>query len=100
MIDHGLLTLSIALGLWHSLDLTNGTILAFAGLSSVSFKAPVYPSDRLSLNAEVVATRESKSRSNAGLVTLKMKVLNNPRGIVVLEAEPALLISKREYASD
>ena len=98
VIGHGMLTLSIALGLWHSLDLTNGTILAIAGLSNVSFKAPVYPGDRLRLNAEVVATRESKSRPNAGLVTLKMKVLDNAKGIVVLEAEPLLLISKRPNA--
>ncbi|HVB11846.1 MAG TPA: MaoC/PaaZ C-terminal domain-containing protein [Nitrososphaerales archaeon] len=100
VIDHGLLTLSIALGLWHSLDLTNGTILAFAGLSNVSFKAPVYPGDRLRLTAEVVAMRESKSKPKAGLVTLKMKVLDSPKGIVVLEAEPIFLISKREYALD
>ena len=47
VIVHGMLTLSIMLGLWHSLDLTNGTILAFAGLKEVSFKIPVYVGDKL-----------------------------------------------------
>ncbi len=96
IIAHGLLTLSIALGLWHSLELTNGTIVAFAGLNNVSFKAPVFPGRRLSLRSEVLAKRESKSNPNVGLVTLKMRVLDDTSATSVLEAEPVLLISKRQ----
>jgi acyl dehydratase len=99
IIAHGMLTLSIALGLWHSLDLTNGTIVAFAGLSNVSFKAPVYPGSKLSLRAEVISKRETKSKRDVGLVSLKMQLLNDETHAVVLEAEPVLLISKRDNPS-
>ncbi|HYB04135.1 MAG TPA: MaoC/PaaZ C-terminal domain-containing protein [Nitrososphaerales archaeon] len=94
IVAHGVLTLSIAIGLWHSLDLTNGTILAFAGLSNVSFKAPVYPGDRIHIEAQVLSKRELASRPNAGLVRLKLAGINS-RKETVLEAELALIIKKK-----
>ena len=94
IVAHGVLTLSIAIGLWHSLDLTNGTILAFAGLSNVSFKAPVYPGDRIHVEAQVLSKRELASRPNAGLVRLKLTGINS-RNETVLEAELALIIKKK-----
>jgi acyl dehydratase len=100
VIAHGMFTLSIALGLWHSLNVANDTTLAFVGINNVSFKAPVYPGDRLKLYAEVIGARESKSKPNAGLITLKMKVLNSESESVVLEAEPVLLILKKQQPSN
>lgn len=97
VIAHGLLTLSIALGLWHSLDLTNGTIIAFAGLNNVSFRAPVYPNDKLQLIAEVSGKRESRSRPQIGLLTLKMSLIDKEKGIPVLEAEPVLMLQRKGY---
>ena len=94
VIVHGLLTLSVMLGLWHSLDLTNGTVLAFAGLKEVSFKIPVYVGDKLHLSSEISSKRELRSRTNAGLVTVKLQGMNQ-KNKVVLEAELALIIKKR-----
>jgi 3-hydroxybutyryl-CoA dehydratase len=94
IVAHGVLTLSIAIGLWHSLDLTNGTIMAFAGLSNISFKSPVYPGDRIHVEAQVLSKRELASRPNAGLVRLKLVGINS-RNKVVLEAELALIIKKK-----
>jgi acyl dehydratase len=94
VIVHGMLTLSIMLGLWHSLDLTNGTILAFAGLKQVSFKIPVYVGDKLHLTSEIASKRELRSRTNAGLVTVKLQGINQEDN-VVLEAEVALIIKRK-----
>jgi acyl dehydratase len=94
IVAHGVLTLSIAIGLWHSLDFTNGTVLVFAGLSNVSFKAPVYPGDRIHIEAQFLSKRELVSRPNAGLVRLKLAGINS-RSEIVLEAELALIIKKK-----
>ncbi len=94
IVVHGVLTLSVAIGLWHSLDLTNGTVLAFSGLNNVSFKAPVYPGDRIHVKAQVLSRRELASRPNAGLVRVKLTGFNS-RNKIVLEAELALIIKKK-----
>jgi acyl dehydratase len=94
-ISHGMLTLSFAIGLWHSLDLTNGTTLAFAGLNNVAFKAPVYPGDKIHIEAQFLSKRELRSRSDAGLVTLKLLGLYSEK--IVLETELALIIKKRSF---
>ncbi len=98
VVAHGLLTLSFALGLWHSLDLTNGTILAFAGLDHVSFKTPVYPGDRIHIACQFLSKRELASRANAGLVKLKLAAINSKKEIV-LEAELALIVRKKIQAN-
>ena len=96
VIAHGMLNLSVALGLWYSLALTNSTTLALAGFNSVAFKAPVYPGDVLRLDVQVLSTRASKSKPNAGLVTLKWKMFND-KGTLVVEAEPVLVIQKKLF---
>lgn len=95
IVAHGLLTLSLGLGLWHSLDLTDGTILAFLGLERVSFLAPVYPGDKLQLFTEVGLVRESKSREDAGLVSLKLTMKSADENKSVLEASLILLMKRR-----
>ena len=95
VIAHGLLTLSLALGLWDSLGMTGDTVLAFAGINGVSFKAPVFPGDSVHLEAEVLSVRESKSRPATGLVTFRMKIAKSSGP--VLEAEPVLIFRKREH---
>ena len=93
VVAHGLLTLSISLGLWHSLGLTNGTIVAFAGLSNVAFKAPVYPGDSVYLRGRVVAKRELASRKDSGLVRMNLQTFNQKEDLV-LECEVALLVRR------
>lgn len=94
VVVHGLLTLSDSIGLWHSLDLTNGTILAFAGLSSVAFKGPVYPEDSIHIRSKVVGKRELASRKDSGLVRMKLQTFNQREELVV-ECEVALLIKRQ-----
>jgi acyl dehydratase len=92
-IAHGMLTLSISLGLWYSLDLTRGSIIAFIGMNNLSFKAPVYAGDSLHLISNVLSARESKSRPEVGIVTFKDRVVNS-RGETVMESERTLLLKK------
>jgi len=93
-IVHGLLTLSDSLGLWHSLDLTNGSILAFGGLSNVTFKAPVYVDDQIRIITRVVGKRELVSRKNSGLVKILMQTLNQ-KNVIVLECELSFIVRTR-----
>jgi acyl dehydratase len=93
-VSHGLLTLSIAVGLWHSLGITNGSVSAFAGLDRVSFKAPVYPGDEVKAICMVLGKRELSSKKNAGLLRIRLDV-SSQKNIVVMEAELALIILKR-----
>jgi 3-hydroxybutyryl-CoA dehydratase len=93
-IVHGLLTLSDSLGLWHSMDLTNGTVLAFAGLSNVTFKAPVYMDDRIRIITRVVGKRVLVSRKNSGLLKIWMRTLNQ-KDEPVLECELSLIVKTR-----
>src|SRR5690242_8815840 len=67
-ISHGLLVLGISLGLWFSLDLNNDTIVAFAGINNLYFRAPIYPGDEVSLASEVISKRDSKSRPDSGII--------------------------------
>jgi acyl dehydratase len=96
IIAHGMLTLSFTIGLWHSLDLTNGTIVAFAGINNVSFKKPVYVGDSLRLKAQVLSTRASRSNPNVGLVTLKMTTVNADDDSPVAEGEVVFVLRKKE----
>lgn len=93
-ISHGLLVLGIALGLWYSLGITRESIVAFIGINNLSFKAPVYPGESISLESEVISKRESKSRPDSGIVTLKDRVLNQ-KGVVVLEFDRLLVLKKK-----
>jgi 3-hydroxybutyryl-CoA dehydratase len=101
-VAHGLLTLSIALGLWYSLDLTNDSILAFMGMKDLSFTGPVYDGDSLILISEVISKKDSKSRTNAGIITFKDKVVKGG-GTSVIEFDRTFLLMKKtkeDHSSD
>lgn len=91
-IAHGLLTLSIAVGLWYSLNLANESMVAFLGLNKVSFMAPVFAGDSITLSSKVVSKRESKSNPKAGIVVFEDEVSNDTE--VVLRYERTFLISR------
>ncbi len=73
-IAHGLLVLSIATGLSMQLGFMNGTVEAFMGLEW-QFRRPVFMGDTVRVRAEV-AEKKLRPRLGGGLVTLKVKVLN------------------------
>lgn len=93
-IAHGMLTLSLALGLWSSQGLTRESLVALVSLDDVRFLKPVFPGEFLRLVSEVVEVRESRSRPGTGFVTYHERVLNNSQEEVV-EYRRTVLLKKR-----
>lgn len=95
-IAHGIFTISLALGLWHSLDLTNETVIAFVELDQATFMLPVYPGDSIRLLSEVLSKRELKSNKEAGLVTWKDRVIDTKNKTDVLNFERTFILKSRD----
>jgi acyl dehydratase len=94
-IAHGVFTISLALGLWHSLELTNESVVAFVELDQATFRLPVYPGDRIRLLSEVVSKRDLISMHDAGLVTWKDRVMDMRNDSEVLDFERTFILRKK-----
>jgi acyl dehydratase len=92
-IVNGLFTLGLVVGLTVS-DLTQGTIIANLGYENVTHPRPLFHGDTVYVETTVVARRESKSRPDCGIVTLK-HVGRNQHGITVIEVIRSALFLKR-----
>src|SRR6202047_4167783 len=64
---NSLFTLGLMIGISVN-DTTGGTTIANLGMTDVRFPAPLFEGDTVRATTEVLAARESKSRSDAGLV--------------------------------
>lgn len=91
-IAHGLLGLAVASGLVARAGLTDANVLAFMGLTW-KFRKPVFFGDTIHVRTEVAQTRPMPS-AGAGIVTLKVAVLNQ-EGKVVQEGEWRLMLRSR-----
>ncbi len=74
-------------------DTTLGTLVANLGYDSLRFPNPVFTGDTLRSETECIAVRESKSRTNAGIVTWAHKSFNQ-RGETVCECTRTALLLK------
>ena len=74
-------------------DTTLGTLIANLGYDKVVFPSPVFVGDTLRSESECIATRESKSRPNAGIVTWAHRCFNQ-RGELVCECSRTALLLK------
>ena len=92
VIAHGALGLALATGLASGLELTQGSLIALAGISW-RFRAPVYPGDAIALTLTVKGKRGTRS-ADRGLVTLAAELVNQ-RGDVVQEGEFVELVRRR-----
>jgi acyl dehydratase len=75
IVVNGTFTFALMVGLSVS-DTTLGTLIANLGYDKVVMPAPVFIGDTLHAQSEVVATRASRSRANAGIVTFRHELLN------------------------
>jgi acyl dehydratase len=91
---NSLLTISIVTGLSVPDVSENGVAL---GWTEIRLPHPVYPGDTLYSETEVVDARESKSRPQQGIVTVKTRGYNQ-HGDLVVEMERAILVWKRDHA--
>ena len=91
------LTLAIVAGMTVS-DVSQKAI-ANLGWTDIKLTHPVYPGDTLYAESEVINKRESKSRPNAGLVSVHT-IGRNQDGTVVCTFDRTMLIPKRDAAKE
>lgn len=92
-IVNGLLTMSLIVGISVT-DLTHGTIIANMSYENVSHPRAVFHGDTLYAETEIIAKRESKSRPDAGVITMK-HVGRNQRGEIVVEVTRTALFLRK-----
>ena len=95
IVVNSCLTLSIVVGM--SVADVSQTAVANLGWDKVRLPAPVFVGDTLSASSRVIAARESTSRPDQGIVTVKT-VGENQDGVVVIAFERTVLIPKRRAA--
>ena len=75
-------------------DTTLGTLVANLGYDRLVFPAPVFVGDTLRSESECIEVRESKSRTNAGIVTWEHRSFNQRGELVCKCTRSALLLKK------
>ena len=90
---NSMLTVSLLVGISVH-ETTHGTTVANLGFEEVEFPAPVFPGDSIHAETEVVASRESKSRPDAGVVTFEHRAYNQ-ENVLVCRARRTALMRKR-----
>ena len=88
---NGLFTMSLVVGISVQ-DTTMGTIVANLGYENIKHPHPVFHGDTIYVETEVMAKRESASRQDAGIVTLKHIGRNQNAAIVVEVTRSALFL--------
>jgi itaconyl-CoA hydratase len=88
------LSLSIVAGLSVADVSENGVNL---GWENIELPAPVYPGDTIYSQSEVLAVRESASRPQMGVVTVRTEGINSA-GVCVVRYVRSILTWKREFA--
>ncbi|MGF6884473.1 acyl dehydratase [Nocardia sp. GAS34] len=78
---NSMFTMALVVGLSVP-ELTLGTIVAQLGVSEARFPAPVFHGDTIRVETTVVSARESKSRTDAGLVVFEHRAYNQDDTLV------------------
>lgn len=96
-VAHGLLGLSIALGLATRSGTLEGSVLAFREIVDWKFVKPVFFGDTIHAELEVSETRDLPSM-NAGFVNLNVRVKNQRDELVMKGIWKALILKKGQKA--
>ncbi len=94
-VAHGLLGLSIAVGLAMRLGFLDDTVLAFREIGEWKFSLPIYLGDTIHMKA-VVAEIRPVPRLCAGMVTLRVEVINQDGKTVQQGLWRALVMSQTQ----
>lgn len=95
---NSLLTLSTVVGLTVP-ELTLGTTVANLGFGSIEFPVPVFAGDTIRVVTEVMTSRPSRSRPNAGIVEFRHDGFNQ-RGELVCRAFRSAMMLRRPEDDD
>lgn len=90
---NSIFTLGLVIGLTVA-DTTLGTTVANLGMSDVRFPKPVFHGDTIHARTTVIATRRSKSRSDAGIIEFEHVGLNQRGEEVAICRRAALMKTK------
>lgn len=87
-------TFTLALVTGQSVTDVSQNVFANLGWDEVRLPHPVFEGDTLYSQSEVLDKRESKSRSNVGIVTVKTAGFNQD-GVIVITFKRTLMVFKR-----
>jgi len=90
---NSMFTLALLVGM-SVLETTHGTTVANLGFEEVAFPTPVFCGDTIHAESEVVASRASGSRPDAGIVTFEHRAFNQ-RDELVCRARRVALMRRR-----
>lgn len=89
--------LTLALSTGQSVNDLTRNVLANLGWEEVRLPAPLFEGDTLYSESEVLAVRESRSRPEAGIVTVRTTGRNQD-GTAVISFRRVFLVWKRDHA--
>jgi acyl dehydratase len=90
---NSLFTLGLMIGMSVH-NLTMGTTVANLGMTEVAFPAPVFAGDTIRTRTTVIASRPSRSRPDAGIVTFRHQAFNQA-GTLVATCDRQALMRRR-----
>ncbi|KJS20147.1 MAG: hypothetical protein VR72_15650 [Clostridiaceae bacterium BRH_c20a] len=93
-IVFGLLGLAISHGLLFRLGILEGSAIAFLGIDSWQFKAPIFFGDTIKVKVKVIEKIESKSKPDRGLIKLYLQILKQD-GTVTQEGIKTLMMRRK-----
>ncbi len=90
-------TFTVALVTGQSVTDVSQNVMANLGWDEIRLSAPVFEGDTIYSQSEVLEKRESKSRPNVGIVTVKTSGYNQD-GVVVITFKRMIMVYKKGYA--
>jgi itaconyl-CoA hydratase len=92
-------TFTLALVTGQSVTDISQNVFANLGWDEVRLPAPVFEGDTIYSRSEVLEKRESRSRQNVGIVTVKTTGFNQ-EGEVVITFKRTIMVYKKRYAPE
>jgi acyl dehydratase len=91
---HGLLALSVSHGLLFRLGLLDGTAIAFLGIDSWQFQAPLFFDDTIHVRIKVAEARASQSKPDRGIVKLHLEIVKQD-GKIAQSGYKSIMVKRR-----
>jgi itaconyl-CoA hydratase len=95
-IVNGIFTLGVVVGITVN-DLTAGTIIANLDYKDVTHPHPLYHGDTITVETEIIDKRESRSKPDRGIVTLK-HIGRNQDGVICISVTRTALFLKQSHS--
>jgi acyl dehydratase len=93
-IVHGLLGLSVSHGLLFRTGFLEGTAMAFLGIDSWRFEAPLFFGETIGVKVKVAEKKESRSKPDRGVIRFFLQVIKED-GTVVQSGYKTLMIRRK-----